>query len=229
MTAKALYSAVAVVAAAAGFAIYRYGIEPALVAQSSENTAQDAAQAAAPPREIPSELPAFSLQDRAGVARSIRSWPGKSMVVNFWATWCAPCRREIPLLMRLQKEHGPEGFQVVGVAVDFRDAVLKYAEEMQINYPLLIGEEDGLEAALSFGLGSPGFPFTVFTDQQHRIVVTHLGELHEAQADIIFDAIGQVNLGNLTPAAARIVVAKQLYSLPRQDLETALPTAGQTG
>ena len=107
------------------------------------------------------------------------------MIVNFWATWCAPCRREIPLLRKIQAEHGAEGFQIVGVAVDFREDVLKYAKEIGIDYPVLIGEQDGLEAVNKFGQGSLGFPFTVFTDNQQRIVMFHLGEIHaEAGAGV---------------------------------------------
>ncbi len=79
------------------------------------------------------------------------------MIINFWATWCAPCRREIPLLKKIQAERGGEGFQIVGVAVDFRDDVLKYAKEIGIDYPLLIGEEDGLDAVTKFGRGSLDF------------------------------------------------------------------------
>jgi thiol-disulfide isomerase/thioredoxin len=136
------------------------------------------------------------------------------MIVNFWATWCAPCRREIPLLKKIQAEHGAEGFQIVGVAVDFRDDVLKYAKEMSIDYPLLIGEEDGLNAVTQFGRGSLGFPFTVFTDNQQRLVLFHLGEIHPAQADVMLAAVRRVNSGELTPAAARTVAAEQLQKLP---------------
>ena len=92
------------------------------------------------------------------------------MIVNFWATWCAPCRREIPLLSEIQKQHGTEGFQLVGVAVDVREDVQKYAKEIGIDYPLLVGEQDGLDAVNKFGQGSLGFPFTVFTDNQDRII-----------------------------------------------------------
>ena len=92
------------------------------------------------------KLPEFSLKNREGTQQSIYSWPGKSLIINFWATWCTPCRREIPLLMSLQEQYAADGFQLVGIAIDFREDVLKYAEATHINYPLLIGEQDGLNA-----------------------------------------------------------------------------------
>jgi thiol-disulfide isomerase/thioredoxin len=218
-----VYVAVAAVAAGAGFGIYRYGLAPKLETQAPTAQATAPATAAAPsasesaPTEVPTVLPDFSLQDREGQVRSIRSWTGKSMIVNFWATWCAPCRREIPLLKELQQKHGGEGFQVVGVAVDFRDDVLKYAKEIGMDYPILIGEQDGMDAVLKFGLGSMGFPFTVFTDNQGRIVVTHLGELTRPQSDVLIALVGRVNSGELTPAAAQVVATKQLEALPHAD------------
>ena len=205
---SAIYVVVAVAAAAVGFAIYKYGIAPQAAPEATPVAATAPSEPTAP--KIPTELPDFTLEDREGKQTSIRSWTGKSMIVNFWATWCAPCRREIPLLKDLQKTHGAEGFQVVGVAVDFRDDVLKYADEIGIDYPLLIGEQDGLDAVTSFGMGSLGFPFTVFTDNQGRIVLTHLGELTRDQSVVMIDAVKRVNSGELTPAAARAVAAGQL-------------------
>ena len=209
-----VYVAVAVVAAAAGFAIYRFGLAP----QTTPDTAP--VTAAAPESteaKVPTDLPDFTLQDRDGNPRSIRSWTGKSMIVNFWATWCAPCRREIPLLREINEAHEPEGFQVVGVAVDFRDDVLKYATEIGIDYPILIGEQDGLDAVNSFGMGSIGFPFTVFTDNQGRIVLTHLGELTQPESVVMIDAVKRVNSGELTPAAARTLAAEQLGGIKPAD------------
>lgn len=213
---KPAYIAVALVAAAAGFGIYRFAIEPRLAPATTPASLTPPTTVAETPTPttttVPTVLPDFSLQDRDGAKRSIRSWPDKSMIVNFWATWCAPCRREIPLLRELQKTRAGEGFQVVGVAVDFREDVLKYANEIGIDYPLLIGEQDGLDAVTRFGLGSMGFPFTVFTDKDQRIVATHLGELKADHAQVILAAVSRVNSGELTPDAARIVVAKQLQA-----------------
>ena len=145
--------------------------------------------------------------------RSLQDWQGKSLIVNFWATWCAPCRREIPLLQKIDREHAAEGFQVVGIAVDFRDAVLAYADEMQIGYPLLIGEQEALDAATAFGLESVGFPFTVFTDAQGRVVTAHVGELHEPEIRVILEAIRAVNAGKLAPEQARSRIETGLAEL----------------
>ena len=206
------YVAVAAIAVAAGVLVYRYAVVPDTAKEATTAQAEQPT-AAEEPAAMPETLPDFTLGDLAGKPTSIRSWPGKSMIVNFWATWCAPCRREIPLLRELQKQHGAEGFQIVGVAVDIREDVVKYAQEIGIDYPVLIGEQDGLDAVNKFGQGSIGFPFTVFTDNQGRIVLFHLGEIRKEQADVLFGAVRDVNSGKLTPAAARVVAAKQLAAL----------------
>ena len=213
------YVAVAAIAVAAGVLVYRYAVVPDTAKEATTAQAEQPT-AAEEPAAMPETLPDFTLGDLAGKPTSIRSWPGKSLIVNFWATWCGPCRREIPLLRELQKQHGAEGFQIVGVAVDIREDVIKYAQEIGIDYPILIGEQDGLDAVNKFGQGSIGFPFTVFTDNQGRIVLFHLGEIRKEQADVLFGAVRDVNSGKLTPAAARVVAAKQLAALAPE------PTSG---
>jgi thiol-disulfide isomerase/thioredoxin len=192
---------------AAGVATYMLR-EPAAV----EAPAGPFAEAA--PSQLAETLPAFQLADRDGTMRSLSDWPDQSLIVNFWATWCAPCRREIPLLQKLQREHAAEHFQVIGVAVDFRDKVLAYADEMRIDYPLLIGEQEALDAASSFGIEAVGLPFTVFSDRRGRIVTAHLGELTESEAALILEAIRQVNAGKRSPQQARKELDAALAALP---------------
>ena len=141
--------------------------------------------------KIPDRLPEFSLQGRDGKPVSIKAWAGKSLVINFWATWCAPCRREIPLLESLQHAWADRGVAVIGIAVDHRDQVLAYADELKIAYPLLIGEQDALDAAAAFGVASPAFPFTVFTDRRGEVVALYIGELHKAADGS--DSVGTCN------------------------------------
>jgi len=205
-----VYIAVALVAAAAGFGIYHFAVAPKAQQEPPAVAAEAAPETTA---AIPDVLPDFTLNDIDNQPRSIRSWEGKSMIVNFWATWCAPCRREIPLLKKVQADHGAEGFQIVGVAVDFREDVLKYAKDIGIDYPVLIGEQEGLDAVNKFGQGSLGFPFTVFTDNQQRIVMFHLGEIRPEQVEVFLGTVRKVNSGELTIAAARTVAAEQLQKL----------------
>ena len=172
---------------------------------------------AAPAAQLVATLPQFQLADRAGEMRSLQDWPDQALIVNFWATWCAPCRREIPLLQQLQRDHAGEGFQVIGIAVDFRDKVLAYADEMQIDYPLLIGEQEALDAAAAFGMTTVGLPFTVFSDRQGRIVTAHLGELTAAEADLILDAVRRVDAGETSPTDARIALEAALAALPEPE------------
>jgi thiol-disulfide isomerase/thioredoxin len=166
-----------------------------------------------PPHKIPDRLPQFSLADRAGKATSIASFGGKSLIINFWATWCAPCRSEIPLLEALHSEWAGREVSVVGIAVDYRDKVLEFADRFKIGYPLLIGEQDALDAAAAFGLESPVFPFTVFTDRRGEVVALFVGELHRPQAELILSQVQNLNKDLVQLPAARRAIAEGLDAL----------------
>jgi thiol-disulfide isomerase/thioredoxin len=168
---------------------------------------------ALPPSKIPDRLPQFSLADSAGKATSIDSFGDKSLIINFWATWCAPCRREIPLLEALHAEWAGRGVSVVGIAVDYRDKVLEFAGRFKIGYPLLIGEQDALDAAAAFGVQSPVFPFTVFTDRRGEVVALFVGELHRPQAELILSKVQDLNKDLLQLSAARRAIAEGLSAL----------------
>lgn len=215
--------AIVLAAALGGFAGYRLATSLSGAASGSGSAALPSpappagAPGAAPtgppgPRVLPAVLPDFTLQDRDGQPRRLADWQGRSLVVNFWATWCAPCRREIPLLMALRRQRAAEGVEVIGIAVDLRDAVLEYAQQIGLDYPLLIGENDGLEAIDAFGMQAV-FPFTVFADRLHRIVALKVGELHREEADFILDRVREVNQDRLELEGARAQIAARLREL----------------
>jgi thiol-disulfide isomerase/thioredoxin len=122
-------------------------------------------------------LLALSLPDLDGTLQPLTQWRGKVLVVNFWATWCGPCREEMPEFVRAQREFGPKGLQFVGIAIDQRDKVALFAKEFGLNYPALIGGYDAMDIAKPLGNRLAGLPFTVVLDRQGRIVHTQLGPL----------------------------------------------------
>jgi thiol-disulfide isomerase/thioredoxin len=176
-----------------------------------------APEPAAPPPPGPAVIPEFrpnvTLTDRGGTPRSLSEWDGKPLVINFWATWCAPCRREIPMLNALARDKAVEGVEVIGIAIDFRDEVLKYLETTPVEYTVLIGEQDGMDAARAFGMESIGLPFTAFADRKGRIATIHVGELHQPQAEVILSAIRAVDAGETDMPAARNRIRAELAKI----------------
>lgn len=148
-------------------------------------------------------LPEFALEDLTGEIRSIQSWEGDALVINFWATWCAPCLREIPLLKAFQDANGPKGVQVVGIAVDHLEAVREFADEMGFNYPVLVGQLAAMQAAAEFGVEFFVLPFTVFSDPRKRILGVHSGELHVEHLDELLLVLSALEAGSMDINAAR--------------------------
>jgi thiol-disulfide isomerase/thioredoxin len=173
-------------------------------------TGSDAASQAV---KIPETLPRFQLADSNGRKRSLADWKGRPLMVNYWATWCGPCRREIPLLNQLRAENQAMKLEVIGIAVDFRDDVLKYVKENPLTYPLLIGEEDGLAAVTAMGVGQAAFPFTVFADSRQRILALKLGELHRDDAELILERLAKVDAGKMELPVARAEITEGLKEL----------------
>jgi thiol-disulfide isomerase/thioredoxin len=162
---------------------------------------------------VPARLPQFSLNDLTGKLTPVSSWNGKSLMINFWATWCAPCRREIPLLKALAADWASRDVKVVGIAVDHPDKVREYVVEFKIDYPVLVGEQDAMDVAADFGMASPGFPFTVFTDRRGQVVALFLGELHRAQADFILSEVQNLNQDRIQLPEARRAIAEGLEKM----------------
>jgi thiol-disulfide isomerase/thioredoxin len=123
----------------------------------------------------------ITLPDPDGKDQAIAQWKGKVLIVNFWATWCAPCREEMPMFMRLQAEQGAKGIQFVGIAVDNADKVRDYAADLKLNYPTLIGGFGAMELSKTLGNSIMALPFTVIIDRAGKVAHTQLGPLKEEQ------------------------------------------------
>ncbi len=216
--------AVLLVAAAAGggFLLYRLTspVRPVLKVDHSPPPARppgeegsgapaEASQAA---RRIPEDLPAVRLPGLDGRLRSLSDFRGRLLVVNFWATWCEPCRREIPLLQTLRRERAVNGVEIVGIALDHRDDVAKYVKTHDLRYPVLIGEQGGLEAVTALGMDTV-LPFSVFADRSGRIITLKVGELHPDEAALILDRMVDLDQGRLALPAAREQIAAGIARL----------------
>lgn len=130
----------------------------------------------------------WSFNDLDGRERHMSEWAGKLLVVNFWATWCPPCRKEIPAFIALQERHGADGVQFVGIALDRIDAVRKYATEQGMNYPVLVGEAAVADYMRALGNTIGALPFSVLIGRDGTILKTHQGEWHEADVETALSA-----------------------------------------
>lgn len=145
----------------------------------------------------------FVLSDLNGVPRPISDWSGQPILINFWATWCAPCRREMPLLQKLHEESGSNGLQVIGIAIDRAPDVSAFTTETGITYPILVGQEDAIEVTDGFGLDFLGLPFSVLVDEAGQILKIQLGELHADDLKLILVVTARLRAGEIDVEAAR--------------------------
>lgn len=126
------------------------------------------------------QLLATRLPDTDGTMQAVAQWAGRVLVVNFWATWCAPCREEIPVLVRLQEKYGPRGLQFVGIAIDDAEKVRAFAREFRINYPLLLGAIDTVELSRQLGNRVGVLPYTLVLDRGGKVSVSFPGGVKES-------------------------------------------------
>ncbi|TSA11642.1 MAG: TlpA family protein disulfide reductase [Betaproteobacteria bacterium] len=120
------------------------------------------------------------LVDLNGKPQTLSYWRGKIIVVNFWATWCLPCREEIPALMKIHDKYVANGVEIVGIALDDVSKVRDFAAEMGIEYPLLIAGAEILDLSKPLGNRAGVLPFTVVLDRGGQMAYSHTGALTEA-------------------------------------------------
>lgn len=140
-----------------------------------------------PPPTI-EKRPAFSLPDLQGQARSISEWDGHVVVLNFWATWCAPCREEIPLFNEIQRRFYDDGVRFVGVAIDDLELIRGFIAQVPLDYPSLYGMTEALDVSAAYGNDRGTLPYTVIIDRNGNIVERFIGQIY---ADDLTPALRQ--------------------------------------
>ena len=136
--------------------------------------------------------PEFHFPDTHGVDHSSDEWKGKVLIINFWATWCPPCREEIPEFIKLQAELKEKGVQFIGIAVEDADPVKDYMAFVDFNYPVLVGGDDASMLAMKMGNVLNTLPFSVVIDQSNKVVHAQMGVFSRDQImEVVRPLIGR--------------------------------------
>jgi peroxiredoxin len=133
--------------------------------------------------------PDFSMPDLSGTQRNIKEWDGKVLAVNFWATWCEPCKQEITDFNILQKKYSKKGFQFIGVALDDMDSVQAYLKTNAITYPVLIGSDQAIQVASHYGDVEGVVPYTAFINRKGQIAFIQYGAMTQDLARQVIESL----------------------------------------
>ena len=128
--------------------------------------------------------------DAEGHEQPLSQWRGQVVVLNFWASWCAPCREEIPDFIALRTQHRANGVEFVGIAIDTSSNVAQFLQRLPVNYPILIGEGAAHNLARRLGNPSGALPYTIVLDRDGQVVLRHLGRLPRATLEQTLRKIG---------------------------------------
>lgn len=150
-------------------------------AYSLKNSTPPATSAVQP--DASSALFNASFNDLSGKKQPLSQWRGKVLVINFWATWCPPCRTEIPEFIKLQDKYGKQGLVFLGIAIDQKDKVQAFSDEIGINYPVLLGELEAIALSKQAGNRLGGLPYTLIVDRSGKITATLIGGITQEKLD----------------------------------------------
>lgn len=131
----------------------------------------------------------IALPDLNDQLQSLAQWQGKTLVLNFWATWCPPCLAEIPAFITLQDQLKSQGVQFVGIAIDEPNAVKNYLQTLSINYPILLAEKEGLHLSLKLGNVLGAVPYTIIFNATGQVIHRQMGELSAEKLKEILQSV----------------------------------------
>lgn len=160
-----LYAAIALLAVTAGGFFKTQQINHSQLSNIEKNAGAEAFFAA-------------SLPDIEGNMQALSQWRGNVLLINFWATWCAPCREEIPEFIEVQDKFREQGLILVGIAIDQKEKVEMFVKEFGINYPIVVGDIEAFSLAEAMGNPQGALPYTVMINRDGEIVDSHLGRIH---------------------------------------------------
>jgi thiol-disulfide isomerase/thioredoxin len=150
---------------------------------TNANAAPPAANLSQTQRAALAKLLSLDLPDAKGTQQPFSAWKGKVLVVNFWATWCPPCRKEIPAFSALSRKYAGKGVQFVGVSIDTAKNDAGFQAKQAVDYPLVIGDPSLVQLTEELGNSAQGLPFTLVIDRSGNISLIKLGELSEQELD----------------------------------------------
>lgn len=149
----------------------------------SKGMRQPAQAPASPPPDAAQQLLAAPLQDLEGQPSALNKFAGKVLVVNFWGTWCPPCREEMPDFIQVQRSLGDKGVQFVGIALDSIENVQPFVKELGVNYPIFIANADTAESLRAVGNQSMGLPYTLIYDRSGKLREKIAGKVDKARIE----------------------------------------------
>jgi len=135
------------------------------------------------------QQPGFELFSNTGETVSHSKYADSTILFNFWATWCVPCRAEMPMLMELHSEYAKRGFQVVGIALDDVEQVNRFITEIGISYPILVGEADVMATTAAYGNATGVLPYSVLVDKNGIIRWQYAGDVDRQEISLLLEQL----------------------------------------